>query len=67
MERAVRVVILDAGRRPQGTLPRRATRICCAILSLAHQRFESSISGIVDVADRIGAGVGARSGLVGST
>ena len=67
MERAVRVVIFEAGRRPRGTMPRREIRMCWAILSLAHQRLEASISCGVEIIDSTGAGVGARSGLEGST
>ena len=67
MDRAVRVVILAAGRRPRGTVPSRERRMCCAILSLAHQRLEASISRYEDVIVRTGGGLGARSGHVGST
>jgi hypothetical protein len=59
--------MLAAGRRPRGILPRRETRMCWAMLSLAHQRLDASISRAEDLIDRTGGGLGARSGRVGST
>jgi hypothetical protein len=61
------VIRLGEGNRPRGTLPRRETRMCCAIVCSAHQREREAISGTEGEIGRIGIGVGARSGRFGLT
>ena len=62
MESAVRVAIFGAGRRARGRVPRRDTRMCWATLSRSHHRLKMLTSSGMGRWEKVGGGLGIRSG-----